>query len=43
MSEQHFTQDEASALIGKVFESVIEFSSVPQGTRGTVIAADAGE
>lgn len=41
MSE-HFTQAEASALIGKTFESVVEFSGVPKGTRGQVIAADAG-
>jgi len=37
---QHYTARAARALIGKTFESLIEFSGVPQGTRGKVVGAD---
>jgi hypothetical protein len=35
-----FTYAEAKALVGKTFESLIEFSGVPQGTRGEVVDID---
>jgi hypothetical protein len=40
MQERNFTKAEAHALIGKTFESLVEFSGVPKGTRGKVVAAD---
>jgi hypothetical protein len=36
---QHYAARAARALIGKPFESLIEFSGVPQGTRGKVVGA----
>jgi hypothetical protein len=39
-SINHYTQAEAQQLVGQTFESVIEFSRVPKGTRGKVVAID---
>ena len=39
---EYFTEQEAQAKIGKVIETLVEFSSVPKGTGGTVVRADHG-
>jgi len=38
--EQHYTEAEAKSLIGSRWKSKIEFSNVPVGTVGQVVAAD---
>ncbi len=40
IKREQFTQREAAALVGKMFESLVEFSGVPKGTRGKAIKAD---
>ena len=37
MSSARFIRDEADLLVGKTFESLVEFMRVPKGTRGTVV------
>jgi hypothetical protein len=37
---EHYTEQEARVLIGKTFESIVEFSRVPKGARGRVVDAD---
>jgi len=39
-TREHYTEREARALVGKTFESLVEFSGVPQGARGKVVDAD---
>ncbi len=36
----NYTQAEARRLVGQVFESQVEFSRVPKGTRGKVVEID---
>ncbi len=38
---RYFSQEEAQAKVGQTIRSLVEFSGVPQGTTGLVIAADA--
>ena len=40
MNSARFIQDEADLLVGKTFESLVEFLRVPKGTRGTVVKVD---
>jgi hypothetical protein len=37
---EHYTEHEARALIGKTFESIVEFPRVPKGARGRVVEVD---
>ena len=40
MNSARFIRDEADLLVGKTFESLVEFMRVPKGTRGTVVKVD---
>ena len=40
MNSARFIRNEADLLVGKTFESLVEFMRVPKGTRGTVVKVD---
>ncbi len=40
MNSARFRRNEAATLVGKTFESLVEFPRVPKGTRGTVVKVD---
>ncbi len=40
MNSARFIRNEADALVGKTFESLVEFPRVPKGTRGIVVKVD---
>ncbi len=43
LEREYFTEQEALEKVGRVIETLVEFSGVPQGTTGTVIRADKGD